>query len=270
MSGLVLETPSSVAWKIARADGMLLSQFLELALRLDWNRSRTDVDFLLANSSALAGAYPELAEAASAVPDLPSHWFRSTWNAESRSHTARIHFCPDCLRTNGGQAKWAWRVKFISCCSLHERFLVSECMECGEVFRFRLGAGSGTGSHWLDNWDYCPACGSETRGGGRVPRWLSSATEHLETGDPAVRALAIKLSKHLSGNPSLLRACGMALGLPSSCESAGSVASAMIFGFRKGVFWEQSSPGHEVAHFALTGTPLSVALPSALSEIVKG
>jgi hypothetical protein len=43
----------------------------------------------------------------------------------------------------------------------------------------------------------------------------------------------------------------------------------MIFGFQKGVFWEQSSTGHEVAHFALTGTPLSAALPSALGDMVK-
>lgn len=269
MSVLGLETPSSVAWKIARADGMLLSQFLELALRLDWNRSRTDVDFLLANLSDVSGSYPELGAAASAVPNLPGHWFRSTWNADTRSHTARIHFCPDCLRTNGGHAKWAWRVKFISCCPLHERFLVSECPECREVFRFRLGAGLSTGSHWLDHWAYCPSCGSETRRGERAPHWLSSATDYLETGDDAVRALALKLTKQLSANSSLLRACSAALCLPSSCENAACVASAMIFGFQKGVFWEQSSTGHEVAHFALTGTPLSAALPSALGDMVK-
>ncbi len=272
MVPLLLETPSSVAWRVARTEGMSLDEFVRFELRFDCNELHGDLDRILSKRCQETQRAAAIAGVVAQSRGIPDAWLRKTWDHVTRTHRGRVYFCPDCLRFEPGCAKWTWRMRFTAVCPTHERYLVGSCSECGEVFRYRVGIGATIGVHWLDAWAYCPSCGCETKSGSLAPSWLKAAATKLEkmpSEDDGFQKLAIKLAAAFYRQPSLLRECSEFLGLPDSSDVVAGMASAMIFAFSKGKFIGSGEVARELRFFALTGMPFSANFAGALGRGVS-
>lgn len=272
MNALGLETPSSAAWRIAKSEGLTLGEFVELVLRLDWWAAHGDLDYVLGRFTLRDAAYAPLNAAAATLQYVTKGILRKTRDSRTRGHTKRVFFCPDCLRTGSGAACWSWRSRVVTCCSVHRRYLVGECGECGEIFRYRVGPTRAGSQHWLDSWSYCPGCGTETQAGAVAPCWLTEVAlcfeQQTDTAED-LQQLASKIVDHISSQPTLLERCAIALGLPSSCDTAAGVGSAIVFAHLRGILGGVGPISRELSYFALMGKALSAALPAALSDLVN-
>jgi hypothetical protein len=160
----------------------------------------------------------------------------------------------------------------VPCCPTHDRYLVGCCVECGEVFRYRMGFSRHGSVHWLDQWNYCPSCGIETQAGDRVPGWMAAAISDFGGNTPLSREilrLAVKLTVALEKQPTLLGNCATSLLLPRSCDAASSVASAVLFALEPEFYGQDYTAPLEIRYFAMTGHPLSSRFPEILREVVS-
>jgi len=273
VNALSLESPSSVAWRLAKLQGLTLDEFTCLVLGLGWHACHSDLDFALAHHPLPSRGYDQLNAAVLGSRLIPREILRRARDVDTRAHTSRVFFCPDCLRSEQGRARWAWRARFVTCCPEHRRYLVGGCVACGETFRFRVGLNRAGAVHWLDHWNFCPACGAETAVGKIAPPWLVETAACFENGEesrvPDLQRLALKVSFCISSRPWMLQRCAMALDLPLSIDASACVGASVVFALERGLLREAGWAPGEVAFLALTGRPLSEALPEALHELVN-
>ena len=132
-------------------------------------------------------------------------------------------------------------------------------------------ARSGT-VHWLDHFAFSPACGTETGTGERTPRWLSDSALLFEQQDELaveLQNLAVKIADHAVCQPLLFERCAQGLELPSLCDPAACLGSAIVYAFRRGMLGNDGEVSRELTYFAFTGRAFSDALPAAFNDLVN-
>jgi hypothetical protein len=240
------ESPSGFAWRAARYYGMSLRQFASASLGLRWDQIQGDLDSLFAT--------PKVARMLANITGVPDEeisqlcpkqkWLCSTWNKSERRHTARIYVCPDCLSCNTPIARRAWRTKFAGVCTIHRRFLVGACSNCGEVLRYQTRCAGSSQVPWLDAWPTCPVCLGEIEQGGLAPEVLldlaidyeslMGVDSNIETNRAVLGSLVEKIWRRLKGESELVQSIAINLGLPGSSNH---FALLGLMAFRSLVHW---------------------------------
>jgi hypothetical protein len=152
------ESASSLAFRLAQAECLSVTDFCRWYFDFPYTKARSDLDRLLCGEYASVLAHIAGISLANVQKlTLRPEWCTPTWDPKSRQHAGPVRVCPACLEQRLYGRRF-WRTCFASVCPEHGLELTDRCPRCGTPLPYFAAPAGILLQFWLETWPVCPSC----------------------------------------------------------------------------------------------------------------